>query len=147
MSGSFSAVPFNIGRSGQLVLVTAQAGPLTLNYTDFGSEQMTHNIESRPVNGETVPADIPDMWSGTIDIDRNSPDLDAFIALQEANYFAGQGLALHSLFQFVTEVNGQQTTWQYTNVTVTLNNAGKWRQNDRVQQSLKFRASRKKQVK
>ncbi|MGI4941776.1 MAG: hypothetical protein ACRYHQ_14645 [Janthinobacterium lividum] len=146
MSGTaYNTLPYNIGRSGSIIFVSP-SGPLQLNYTDFSSEQTTHNIESRPVNGETIPADIPDMWTGTIEIDRNSPGLESFVAQQEASYYSGAGFALSTLYQYVTEVDGSQTTWEWTNVTITLTKAGSWKQNDRVQQSIKFRASRRKQI-
>lgn len=145
MSGSYNDLPYNIGRSGTVVFI-GPTGTVALNYTDFKSEQMTHSVESRPVNGETIAGDLPDLWNGTIDIDRNSAGVDQMVALIEANYFAGQGLPLSNIYQYIDEVDGSQSIWQYTNVTFTLTSAGSWKQNDLVKQSIKFKASRRKQL-
>lgn len=144
MSGT-NGIRFNIGRNGQAVLV-GPYGKLELNYTEFRSAQKTHEVTSRPVNGRTQVADLPDMWTFEFDIDRDSSQLDDTVAQIEAAYFAGGTLPLSTLYDYVNELNGSESTYQFDGVTFTLNNAGTYKQDDAVKQTISGKASTRRKI-
>lgn len=144
MAGN-NGIRFNIGRNGQAILI-GPYGKIELNYTEFRSAQKTHEVTSRPVNGNTQMADLPDMWTFEFDIDRNSSQLDDTVAAVEADFLAGGTLQLSTLYDYVNELNGSESTYQFDGVTFTLSNAGTWKQDDVVKQTISGKASTRRKI-
>lgn len=131
---------FNIGRDATLVFV-GPFGQLQMNVTQFRWQDHPHEIMSRPLDSPTAIAFVPDYLSGTFDIDRNNNALETLVASQYTVFYAGGAIPTGTLYAYITEVNGSQTTLTFTGVVVRLNGGGDYKKEDRVTQSLEFMAS------
>ena len=144
---SVSTTGPSVGRDGSLQ-VQLPSGPITLNYTSFEAQQQTHQDFSRPVNGNTIPIQLPDHWSAKFTIDRNGPALEDAIAAIEATYWAGGNAQLTgiTIYQFINEPGGGTSTFQLDGCTIKLTNAGTYKQDGIVTQELDVLASTRKKV-
>lgn len=82
-------------------------------------------------------------WSGSFTLQRSSDVMDKYIALQEASYYQGVDQLPIIITETISEVDGTITTWQYTNVSIYLEDAGNWSGTEIVRQRVTFVASRK----
>lgn len=82
-------------------------------------------------------------WSGSFVLQRDDNSMDRYIALQEAAYYRGTDQVPMTITETITEANGVVSKYQYTNVVVTLGDAGTWSGTEIVKQSVSFEASRK----
>lgn len=82
-------------------------------------------------------------WSGSFVLERSDNVMDKYIALQEASYYRGVDQIPMTITETITEINGTVSKYQYTNVVVTLDDAGTWSGTEIVKQSISFQASRK----
>ena len=64
----------------------------------------------------------------------------------EAAYHAGKPVASGTLYQYVAEVDGSTSTYQYDNAVFKLAHAGTWRGDASVKQRLEFYASTRKRM-
>jgi len=64
----------------------------------------------------------------------------------ELAYLAGQAIAPGTLYQYVSEVDGSTSTYQYEGVVFKLTSAGMFRGDMPVAQKLDFFASTRKRV-
>lgn len=138
---------FTVGRDGSLVVILP-TGRIDLNYTDFQAQQDTKMVSSLPVQSDAVAVELPQMWKASFTIDRNSPDLEDYIAAMEATFFAGGNAQLNgtTVYQYINEIDGSTTTYEYTKCTLKLDDAGSYKQDDKVSQKLSLTASRRKKV-
>lgn len=132
---------FSIGRDCQLV-VMGPAGRVDLTYvTGFESRQITNPVRIDRLDGVPMAAELPKGWEGSFEVERGTSEVDDFIAAAEAAYFAAGDLPFGSLYQYVTEVDGSTSTYQYDAVVFKLANAGTWKGDSSVKQKLEFWAS------
>lgn len=82
-------------------------------------------------------------WSGSFVLQRNSDFTDAYIASQEASYYLGLDQLPVTITETITENDGTVSQYQYTNVVLTLDDAGMYSGTDIVKQTVTFMASRK----
>ncbi len=85
-------------------------------------------------------------WKGTFVYQRNSNVLDAYIALQESQYYLGVDQLPGTITQTITENDGTVSQYSYSNVVLILEDAGTWSGTDIVTQKFSFMASRKQQL-
>lgn len=132
---------FSIGRDCQLV-VLGPAGRIDLTFvTAFESRQMTTPVRIDRLDGVPMAAELPKGWEGSFEVERGTSEVDDFIAAAEAAYFAQGSLPFGSLYQYVNEVDGSTSTYQYDAVVFKLANAGSWKGDSSVKQKLEFWAS------
>lgn len=138
---------FTVGRDGTLVLMLP-SGQLSLNYTSFEVQQQTHAVMSRPVNSPTIPAELPDHWTAKFGIDRNSSALEDTIAATEATYWAGGNAGLNgiTIYQYVNETDGSTSAYMLTGCTLKLSDAGSYKQDAIVAQTLDVVASQRVKI-
>ncbi len=138
---------FNVGRDGTLRLQLS-TGIVVLNYTSFEAQQQTKPVYSRPVNSPTIPAELPDHWTCKFTIDRNSSAIEDAIAQIEATYWAGgsAGINAGSVYQYINEIDGSVSTYQMNLCTIKLTDAGTYKQDDIVTQTLDIIASTRVKV-
>ena len=107
---------FSIGRDCQLVVMGPQ-GRVDLTYvTGFESRQMTQSVRLDRLDGVPMGAELPKGWE------------------------AG------AVYQYVTEVDGSVSTYQYSGVVFKLVNAGTWKGDSTVKQKLEFFATQRQRV-
>jgi hypothetical protein len=130
---------FSVGRDCQLV-VMGPFGRLDLTHvTGFESRQLTAPIRVDRIDGSQLAAELPEL-------ERGSSAVDDFIARTEQAYVSGSAVPTGTLYQYVSEVDGSTSTYQYDQVVFKLTQAGQWRGDQSVKQRLDFFAARRKRV-
>ncbi len=110
--------------------------------TGWATEQETAEIESRPLNGARIRANIPDGWRGTITYDRTDGRMDRYFAFRERMFHAGGNLPPCTIVETITEADGSVSQYRYVDVSPTFN-AGQARTNEKVEQTISWTASRR----
>lgn len=137
---------FSIGRDCQLV-VTGASGRLDLSFvTGFECRQLTHSLRLDRLDGVPMGAELPRGWEGSFELDRGDAAVDDFILQLESGYYAGGTNPSGTVYQYVSEVDGSISTYQFSGVVFRLANAGTWRGDSSVKQRLEFFASKRQKV-
>ena len=137
---------FSVGRDTQLVVI-GPSGRIDLTHvTTFDSRQITHSIRINRLDGNQIGVELPKGWEGSFELDRGDSVVEDFIANMEQNYFSGTMIGSSSMYQYVSEVDGSISTFQYDSVVFHLVNAGQWRGDAAVKQKLEFFASRRRRI-
>jgi hypothetical protein len=119
-------------------------GTLTLNgVTDYVPKPIWSDLKHKGLDGLTQHAPVPDGWEIDVKLDRQDNNVDMFFATLEANYFAGQNLISGSVTESIKEKDGSITQFQYQNATFKLNDAGSYKGDALVPQSMCIYASRR----
>ena len=137
---------FSVGRDCQLVLMGPYGRVDLSHVTGFESHQITAAVRVDRIDGVLLAAELPKGWDGTSDLERGSSAVDDFIAAVEAAFFAGNAVPTGTLYQYVSEVDGSTSTYQYNNVVFKLPQAGAWRGDAAVKQRLEFYASTRQRM-
>jgi hypothetical protein len=141
-----TSTAFNVGRDCQLV-VMGPFGRLDLTHvTGFESRQLTAAIRIDRIDGTQFAAELPKGWEGQFELERGSSAVDDFIAQVEAAFIAGSSVPTGTLYQYISEVDGSTSTYQYAAVVFKLTQAGQWRGDQSVKQRLDFFASTRTRV-
>jgi hypothetical protein len=134
---------FSIGRDVQLVIL-GPSGQVDLSFvTSFEARQLTSSVRVERLDGVPMGAEIPKGWEGSFELERGSNAVDDFIAAMEASYFAKGLLPASTVYQYVAEVDGSTSTYQYNNVVFKLVSAGAWKGDAAVKQKLEFFAAQR----
>ena len=137
---------FSIGRDCQLV-VLGPFGRVDLTYvTGFESRQLTQSVRLDRLDGVPMGAELPKGWEGSFDVERGTSAVDDFIAATEQAFFAQGNLPAGTVYQYVAEVDGSTSTYQYSGVVFKFVNAGTWRGDAAVKQKLEFFATQRVRV-
>jgi hypothetical protein len=137
---------FSVGRDAQLVVI-GPSGRIDLNHvTAFESRQITQSIRVNRLDGNHIGMELPKGWEGSFELERGDSTVEDFIAGMEQDYFNGSVDSSGSMYQYVSEVDGSVSTYQYDAVVFRLSNAGQWRGDSAVKQKLEFFASRRMRI-
>ena len=144
---------FSTGRDCQLVVIGpagsgGQAGSRVdlTHVTGFESRQNTHSIRVDRLDGVHLAAELPKGWEGNFELERGSPAADDFIAGLEQAWFAQGQLLGGTLYQYISEVDGSVSTYQYDGAVFKMASSGQWKGDATVKQRLNFFASRRTRV-
>ena len=143
MAVTSGANAFNIGRDTTLTLIGPYGNVPLVNVTSFQKQQVVGQVSDTLLNGDTLNAAIPKGWNGSFSVDRGSADLDLLFGLIEAGWFITGSLANSTLYERVVETDGSVSNWMYTNVSLTLSDAGTAAADAMVKQTVSFSASRR----
>lgn len=125
------------------------SGPLefpTSSIESFEAKPMAPLKNYVALDGLLQPVLFHEGWDISISIARKSNLLDQFWALQEAEYYAGTPQPGGTITETIQEANGSISQYLYTNFVIKLDNAGMWKGNEFVIQTLIGQASRKEQL-
>ena len=137
---------FSVGRDTQLVII-APSGTMNLTHvTAFESRQITQSIRVNRLDGNQMGMELPKGWEGSFEIERGDSVVEDFIASTEQSFFNGSVNITSSMYQYVSEVDGSTSTYQYDSVVFRLSNAGVWKGDAAVKQKLEFFASRRRRI-
>ena len=137
---------FSVGRDTQLVVI-GPSGTINLAHvTAFDSRQVTHSIRINRLDGNQIGMELPKGWEGSFELERGDSVVEDFIAATEQNYFNGFMSTISSMYQYVSEVDGSTSTYQFDAVVFRLTNAGLWKGDAAVKQKLEFFASRRRRI-
>jgi hypothetical protein len=137
---------FSIGRDCQLVVIGPQ-GRVDLTYVSgFESRQMTQSVRLDRLDGIPMGAELPKGWEGSFEVERGTSAIDDFIAMAEQTYFNQGSLPAGTVYQYVTEVDGSTSTYEYSGVVFKLANAGAWKGDASVKQKLEFFSTQRQRI-
>jgi hypothetical protein len=137
---------FNTGKDCQVV-VLGPFGRVDLEHvTGFESRQITASVRVDRMDGTMVGAELPKGWDGSFDIERGSSSADDLVAQIEQSYLAGTTPAPGTLYQYVDEIDGSISTYQFSGVALKLTSAGVYKGDASVKQKLEFFATSRSTV-
>lgn len=132
---------FNTGRDVTLTIVTPQAGPIQISLiTGFSAKPITSTESPLGIDSRVRHIRYWKGWQGSFTVERRDSTLDDYFALVESNYWAGQSETGASITQLIQEAAGNITQWRYPGVILSYDDAGEWRGDSTVKQSLSFLA-------
>lgn len=137
---------FSIGRDTQLVVMGPNGRVDLSHVTGFESRQITSPIRVSRLDGTQLAAELPKGWEGTFEVERGTSALDDFVSTVEQNYYSGNAPTPGTMYQYITEVDGSVSTYQFDGVVFKLTNAGAWKGDSSVKQRLEFYATRKRRI-
>src|SRR3984957_8466364 len=132
---------FSLGKDLSYTIVNGTT-TLTINgVTDYTTKPLFNKLKHKGIDGNPNHAAIPDGWEINIKLDRQDPTLDNFFAALEASYFAGTNISNGTISAHITESDGTVSKFQYTNVSLSYDDAGAYKGDSFVPQSLSAMAS------
>ena len=136
---------FSIGRDCQLV-VMGPFGRIDLTYvTGFESRQLTQSVRLDRLDGVPM-GELPKGWEGSFEVERGTSAVDDFMSATEQAFFTQGSLPAGTVYQYVQEVDGSTSTYQYNGVVFKLSNSGTWRGDSSVKQKLEFFATQRQRI-
>lgn len=137
---------FSVGRDTQLVVV-GPSGTINLTHvTAFESRQVTQSVRVNRLDGSQMGMELPKGWEGSFELERGDSVVEDFIATTEQSYYSGAISTTSTMYQYVSEVDGSTSTYQYDSVVFRLTNAGLWKGDAAVRQKLEFFGSRRRRI-
>lgn len=137
---------FNIGKDISIV-INGPFGRVDFSHvTMFDAKPSIKTVKVNPLNSQPIARDIPDGWDFNITIERANSNADALQSAQETAFWAGVSLPTNAMYVYINETDGSQTTWQYNNCVMHLEDAGSYSQEKAVTQKLKGFSSQRIQV-
>lgn len=137
---------FNTGRDITIVLVGPYGRVDIPNIVSFDAKQETAAVKVDRLDGIQMPAELPKGWTGSIEFDRGDSAVDDFIAQIEAGWLGSGAYGLGTLYEYISESDGSQSTYQFDNVALKLADAGSWKPDAAVRVKLEFMANRRQRV-
>ena len=135
----------NTGHDITMTLVGPGGQAITpVNVMQFDSRQETQDITRVRLDNSVLVADLPKIWTGTVQFDRGDTEVDTAVASIEENWFGGQDYVLGSIALTISSTTGTgnaQVTFQ--DASFRLDDAGTWRGDDATTCRLSFRAARR----
>lgn len=133
----------NTGHDIHLTVVQADGTTIVVdNVMQFESKQETQDITRTRLDNTVLPADLPKLWTGTIQFDRKNANVDAGVAAIEEAWFGGLDYVLGSI-QIVVSNAQENTTIRYMDASLRFEDAGTWKGDDVTTCRLSFRAGRR----
>jgi hypothetical protein len=137
---------FSVGRDTQLVVV-GPSGTINLTHvTAFESRQVTQSVRVNRLDGSQLGVELPKGWEGSFELERGDSVVEDFIATTEQSYYNGSVSATSTMYQYVSEVDGSTSTYQFDSIVFRLSNAGLWKGDAAVKQKLEFFGSRSRRI-
>ena len=135
---------YSLGRDVTVAIILPDGSSLNLGkVTKFTSKQDTTDQKIKGIDGLTDHLRFYEGWSGSFEIERRGPDLDAYFSTLESNYFAGANEAAATMQQTITEPTGAVTQYQFQGVLLKFDDAGDWMGDKAVSQKMSFVATRR----
>lgn len=139
---------FSVGKDVTLDIIHPLTGGLLTigNIVSFESRQMTVDRNSHGIDGVNRFLEIPSGWEGSFMLDRENVNFDLFVSILEAAYYQGVATPPATITETITETDGTITQFVYTGAMVKFPELGRWRGDDKVEQRMDFRASKRNQL-
>jgi hypothetical protein len=134
------ANPYSIGRNCRVTLLWNGTRVDLRDVTGFEAKQVTRVQRADPLNGVPVVFNTPNGWTGSFIIARADATLDSLVAAVESSFWNSGVIGSGTIYQYVTEPDSSLTTWEYSNVSMTLE-TDRWQAEGIVHHTLKFFAS------
>ena len=133
--------PFTIGRSTSIIFLWNGKRVDLPTVTSFESHQIVSGDTVSPLNAKPITFNIPNGWGGSFTVVRDDVSLDNLIDTSSKAFWSAGTITNGTLYQFIIEVDGTKTTFEYTGVSITLSSAGSFQNSSAVYQTVTFVAS------
>jgi hypothetical protein len=98
------------------------------------------------MDGVQLNAELPTGWTGTIEFDRSTNDVEYLFSAIQSAWINGGNYVTSALFAYITELDGSVTTLQFDNVALKLSDGGSYKGDAVVTMSISFAANSMKLV-
>lgn len=133
------------GRDNTVLIILPDGTQLRLGQvTDFDAKPDTNEEKIVQMDGAVRHLQHDQGWSGTFNMIRSNPALDAYFAAREANRRVGIDDAPCTIIQFVREATGAISQFRYERCVLTFTDPGKFSGAQSVKQTLSFKAETRK---
>ena len=112
----------------------------------FTSKQKNKNLETIALDGVNRHLNIPIGWTGSFEMERTSPEIDAFFFLLEQQYQSGNTIPLTTITETITEADGSTSQFQYQGCVIEFDSTGDWKGDELITQKINFAASARQQL-
>jgi hypothetical protein len=127
MTAITPANSFSVGKDLAVILVGPTGVVQLPKITGWHFEPQYDSFSSKPLDGPTRKLDLPDGHNFSIKYDREDATVDNFFALIEAAYWAAGGFVpTFTMYAYITERSGGQTTFEFVEATVKYKQ-GEWK--------------------
>ena len=141
------ATEFDTGRQSAVVLDVPGYSIVDFSIvTGFSSTPQYDTPNVKPLNGPPIEMHLPNGHKGKFMVSRLGPGADSFFADIEAGWWSTGAIPVATLYQYITERNGNQTVFRYDGVALSLTDSGSFTQAEAVKQEVSFFASRKTRI-
>ena len=137
---------FNLGRDNSIILMGPFGRVDLVNVKSFDAKMETANVSVDRMDGRQLRAELPKGWTGSISVARGNSALDDLFSNIEAAWYNAGTIIASTLYQYVQEADGSTSTYQFSEVSIKLDNAGQYAGDKEVDQSLSFMAGRRRRV-
>ncbi len=138
---------FSIGRDVSLKINDPNQGLLKFSIkTGWSADPIFTELTSKGLDGTNRFADVPEGWTVKFDLDRGDARVDSYFAAQEASYFGGAVVPWVTIDEIITNPDLSKSLFRFTRIAMRLTNAGSWKSDAKVEQSISGRAQRRIQV-
>lgn len=112
----------------------------------FDSKEDAQTVKTIAMDGTIRFKKLSQGWSGSFVLQRTNNVMDNYIALQEASYYQGLDQNPITISETITEIDGTISQYQYTNVVLTMDDAGQWSGTEIVRQRISFMGARRQEL-
>lgn len=134
---------FNTGRDIQLKFISPTGEVDIDNVTGFDSKPEYADIKIDRLDGKQLHAAPEKGWTGSFDLYRANADLDRFFGAAADAWYDGGVYELSTMFAYVSEADGSQTVFKFTDCVMKLDDSGNWSGDKEVKMKVSFMASRR----
>jgi len=136
---------YSTGRDATLVITTPK-GIIDVKILEFNSKQETKEGTIEPINGDVEHPLYFMGHSGSFKTQRNGPQVDDYFAQIEDDYFNGRAILPAYIQETIQEPDGSVSQWRFDKVTLQLADAGKYKADTPTEQTINFKAARKRRT-
>lgn len=135
---------YSMGRDRTVAIVLPDGTTLNMQkVTKFTSKQDSSHQKVKGLDGVTDHMRFYEGWSGSFECERRGPELDAYFARLEANFYAGIDEPPATIQETITEPNGTVSQYRYERALLKYEDAGDWVGDKSVHQKVSFVATRR----
>jgi hypothetical protein len=135
---------YNLGKDCVFTVVSPDGTIInSAKITEGTVKQKTKQINSRPLNGPPVYAEIPDGWEGHVKLDRFDNSIDAAFANNEQLYWTSNALLSFAIVQTIENADGSISQYQFNQCACKLDNAGDFKGDGKVEYQISFICGRR----
>ncbi len=138
--------PYSIGRDCQVVLLWNGIRVDLRDVIGFSAQQQVKLQRSDPLNSVPIEFNTPSGWRGQFKVDRGSSALDDLVAAIEAAFWNAGVIGSGTIYQYLNEPDGSVSTYEFVDVALTFTDAGHYKAEDIVTQTVSFFASQRNRI-
>ncbi|NHN84476.1 hypothetical protein GOB93_07430 [Acetobacter musti] len=137
---------YTIGRQGSIILIWNGTRIDLEDVVDFQVRQEIKVQRTNPLNKPPIEFNTPAGWRGSFTIDRGNYALDDLFNADELAFWNSNTISSGVLYCYIQETDGSTSKYEYSGLTLSFSNAGKFNAEDIVTQTVQFFASQRRAI-